>query len=39
VAEGEPVTTVGPGVGDDVGYAVGDCQATANRSQLLGFTS
>jgi hypothetical protein len=26
VAVGEPVATVGPGVGVDVGYSVGDCQ-------------
>jgi hypothetical protein len=28
VSVGEPVATVGPGVGDEVGYPVGDCQAT-----------
>jgi hypothetical protein len=38
VAEGEPVATMGPGVGVDVGYADGDCQSnsqavTAHRDQ------
>jgi hypothetical protein len=31
VAVGEPVATVGPGVGDDVGDPVGDCHATEKR--------